>query len=56
MIRGKRGGAAKRSEGQREAGWTRGAGQRGRRRYPDGFRHISGVLERLENWDRTLSL
>ena len=27
-----------------------------RRGYPDGFRRISGVLERLENWDKTLSL
>ena len=22
-------------------------------RYPDGFRHIFGVLERLENWGKT---
>ena len=33
--------------GGKEAQWTTGAEQRGRRGYPDGFRYISGVLERL---------
>ena len=31
-----------------EARWTRREEQRVRRGYPDGFRCISGVLERLE--------
>ena len=35
--------------GERDRGsLDRMSGERGRRGYPDGFRHTSGVLERLE--------
>ena len=42
--------------GRERAGWTIQAEQRRRHGYPGGFRCISDVLERLENWDKTLSL
>ena len=50
MIGREREGGAKRSEGMREKGpqWNRQEEQMRRCGYPDGFRHISGILERLE--------
>ena len=46
---------AEREERER-ARWMRQSVAEKGHRYPDGFRHISGVLERLDNWDETLSL
>ena len=59
MIRGERGGRTKKNERwgegetEREVQCMTQVVEKEGCRYPDGFRHIFGVLERLENWGTT---